>query len=47
MFGDHLVSMLFVDLEGSTSFDVYLVEPGFFVRRRVLLHLHCVAIINE
>ena len=47
MLGDHLVGVLFVDLEGSTSLYVYLVEPGLFVGGRVLLHLHCVAITNE
>ena len=47
MFGDNLVGMFFVDLQGSTSLDVYLVEPGLFVGGRVLLHLHCVVIINE
>ena len=47
MFGDDLVGVFFVDLEGSTSLYVYLIEPGFFVGGRVLLQLHRVAIKNE
>ena len=47
VFGDDLVGVFFVDLEGSTSLYVYLIEPGFFVGGRVLLQLHRVAIKNE